>query len=372
LVSGKTTSKTYVVQRDLPGGRTRRVTVAGVNEKTLEEARRLAGDMLADMRRGLDPKAKKETLTLRGVLAAYRAAHSHRLRPQSDYSYRSATDRYLSDWLDRPLPEITRDMVEARHKRIAAEIASRPRRPSSGHAMANSTMRGLRLLWNFAADRNPALGPNPVRLKKLWFTVPRRSRHVRADELPKFYEAIARLENHVQRDYLLLLLFTGLRRREAARLRWEDVDLGERVIRVPEASTKARRKLDLPMTAPVHAMLVARRALGDAKFVFPANSKTGHLAEPKFALRQIEKACGVAVSVHDLRRTYITVAESCDVPTLALKALVNHALRSDVTAGYVQMHVERLRPPAERVAEKLRELCGIAGPSGENVAKLRG
>ena len=43
----------------------------------------------------------------------------------------------------------------------------------------------------------------------------------------------------------------------------------------------------------------------------------------------------------------------------ALKALVNHSLNGDVTAGYVQHSVERLRVPAQRVADELRRLCRI-------------
>ena len=46
---------------------------------------------------------------------------------------------------------------------------------------------------------------------------------------------------------------------------------------------------------------------------------------------------------------------------MALKALVNHSLGSDVTEGYVQMNAERLREPAQRVADKLKKLCGIRG-----------
>ena len=57
---------------------------------------------------------------------------------------------------------------------------------------------------------------------------------------------------------------------------------------------------------------------------------------------------------------------------MALKALVNHGLgMKDVTEGYVQMSTERLRVPAQRVCDKLKELCGITTPAGENVAQLK-
>jgi len=410
LCSGKTHAKTYVVQRDLPNGRTRRATIAGANEISLDKARTEAAELVAAMRKGIDPKAaRQKALTLAGALDAYREARAHLLRPRTELHYRATVERHLKDWLDLPLAEITRDMAEKRHREIAEAVeaahraaaaehakrhearakrvaksypeaaarhrakaaAAAGRAPASGHVAANNSMRILRMLWNFAADRDPTLGPNPVRDRKLWFKVPRRERHVPDDELPKFYKAVLALENQVQRDYLLLLLFTGLRRREAAQLRWTDVDLPKRVLRIPAAVAKADRKLDLPLTDVVHDILVARRALGDGKFVFPGNSKSGHIEEPKFALAQVAAACGVTVSVHDLRRTFLTVAESAEISPLALKALVNHSLGSDVTSGYIMMKVDRLREPAQKVADKMKALCGIAQLAGGNVAKLR-
>jgi integrase len=122
----------------------------------------------------------------------------------------------------------------------------------------------------------------------------------------------------------------------------------------------------------VRDLLVARRALGDAGWVFPAASKSGHIEEPHHPLDAVRDATGIDVSAHDLRRTFVTVAESTDLSMIALKALVNHALGRDVTEGYVQISVDRLREPAQRVAARLMELCRIAPPEGANVARLRG
>lgn len=409
LCSGTTNSRTYVVQRDLPGGKTRRVTIAPTNVIELGEARRRAELALADLYKGVDPKvARREGTTLRGALDDYLAARKD-LRAKSVRDYRLSIERYLSAWLDLPLREITREMVETRHRAITAEVEARhraaaaasagryraravqadtrgwpdaaarhraaaaattERKPPSGHATANGTMRALRVLWNFASDRVPDLPVSPVALRRQWFPVHRRERLVRADELPAFYAAVRALPNDVARDYLLLLLFTGLRREEAASLRWDNIDLAERVVRLPAARMKGGRRLDLPMTDVVRSMLIARRALGEDKFVFPSNSKAGHIAEPKFPLEQVREATGIHVSAHDLRRTFITAAESADISPLALKALVNHSLGSDVTSGYIMMTPERLREPAQRVCDRIKALCGIAPVEGANVAKL--
>ena len=67
----------------------------------------------------------------------------------------------------------------------------------------------------------------------------KRQRVVRPQEMPRFYHGLLNLPNPVARDCLRLLLFTGLRRREATSLRWEHVDFAPRIIRLPAANTKA-------------------------------------------------------------------------------------------------------------------------------------
>ena len=211
---------------------------------------------------------------------------------------------------------VTREMIEDKLKKIAKGVAMEGQ--YSGHATANGAMRCFRAIYNFAADRAPATNPlpqNPVKLKKVWLAVAPRTRSLSNGDVAKFYDSVCPLPNQVASDYLLLLLFTGLRRREAAGLRWEHVDLKDRVIRLPSSSTKAKRPLDLPMSDFVCDLLVARRALGSAAgWVFPAPSKSGHIEEPKFHLRQVHAACGIEVSCHDLRRTFVTVADLRHLP----------------------------------------------------------
>src|SRR5262249_56278909 len=139
-----------------------------------------------------------------------------------------------------------------------------------------AAMRAFKALWNHAADRDPTMPQNPVRrLKRQWFNIKPRERYVRAAELPRFYAAVCDLPNPVARDYLLLLLFTGMRRSEAAGLRWDDVDLPHRIIRVPAAKTKSGKKLDLPMSDFVFGLFMERQRLRRVRFVLPSSCKIG-------------------------------------------------------------------------------------------------
>jgi integrase len=365
LASGKTNVKSFIAQRDLPNGKTRRITIAAVVEMTLTKAREHAAAILVDMRRGIDPKAaRRGVATLKQTLDTYLAACKD-LRPSTVRSYRRAVEDYLKDWADLPLRDISADMVEACHHRIGAQI---------GEATANNVMRTFRALHNFAAERIADLPPNPVerRLRRQWFAVAARTRMVRFEQLPAFYRAVSELPSPVARDYLLLLLFTGLRRSEVASLTWTDIDLVGRLIRIPGSRTKSGRKLDLPMSSLVHDLLVARRSQSRSNYVFDADSKSGHLEEPKFALAMVAEASGIAISCHDLRRTFATVAEHSEVSPLALKAMLNHSVgKGDVTQQYIQLSAEQLRGPVQKVCNKLMELCAMLSAVGGKVAKIR-
>jgi integrase len=169
------------------------------------------------------------------------------------------------------------------------------------------------------------------------------------------------------------MLHTGMRRGEAAALRWADVDLVQKIIRVPAETTKAKRRLEFPMSTFVYDLLVARRAIGSVgDFIFPGPGATKHITSALNALAIVDEETDIRVSAHDLRRTFASVAESVDISWLVMKALLNHATGNDVTSGYVQMSIERLREPVQRVADKLLALCDVAPVAAKNVRKLKG
>jgi integrase len=263
-------------------------------------------------------------------------------------------------------------MVENRHRELAAATKREDLARRDGTSTANGAMRTLKILYNFSAERCADMPPNPVkRLRRQWYPEPRRRGKVRPEQMPAFYAAVQALENHVSRDYILFLLFTGMRRTEAATLKWDDVDLPKKVIRLPDMSTKTGQKFDLPMSDVVGDLLVARRALGNAGgFVFPGAGRTGHISDP--GLGHVTAACGVKVSPHDLRRTFESTAESLDLSVYALKALINHSTPTDVTGRYIVHEIERLRQAAQRVADEIKAMAAIQPVAAPNVERLRG
>jgi integrase len=158
------------------------------------------------------------------------------------------------------------------------------------------------------------------------------------------------------RDFLLVALFTGMRRSEIAQLKWENLELIGGTLHLPK--TKNGDPLDLPLSPFIRKVIADRRELvGQSEWVFPGAGASGHMVESKTILRRVVGASGVKFTLHDLRRTFITIAESLDIPAYALKRLLNHRADTDVTGGYIVINPERLRQPVERVAAKILELA---------------
>ncbi len=123
--------------------------------------------------------------------------------------------------------------------------------------------------------------------------------------------------------------------------------------------TKNRDSHTLPMSDFIYDIFMRRRKTTQGEFVFPAKSNTGYLQEPRKALLNVIKLSGIEFTTHDLRRTFITTAESLDISAYALKRLLNHKMNNDVTSGYLIIDVERLRKPMQQVTDYLLRCMGV-------------
>ncbi|MGA7180900.1 MAG: integrase arm-type DNA-binding domain-containing protein [Thiobacillaceae bacterium] len=368
-------SKSFVVEKRIDR-KVKRMTLGRYPELTPEQARREAHKLLGKIATGINPIAEKLRAQFEGMLLeeAFRdfLATRKSLKPHTVYDYRRLINVAFADWQARPITSITKDMVAKRHTRLGEQ---------RGEAYANLAMRFLRSLFNFAMvqyeapDGASILRENPIaRLTqtRAWYQVGRRQSVIKPHQLAAWFDAVMALKSSsgskaaaTIADYLLLLLFTGLRRGEAARLSWEQVDLKQRTLVILD--TKNREPLTLPLSDFLAELLAARKVGSDGEYVFPSEGRTGYLMEPRKQMHHVMVQSGVEFTLHDLRRTFITVAESLDISGYGLKRLVNHKMSNDVTAGYIISVVERLREPMQRITTYLLKAAGRL-PSAEVVS----
>ena len=142
---------------------------------------------------------------------------------------------------------------------------------------------------------------------------------------------------------------------EGVNLQWSDVDFIKRTLTITE--TKSGESLTLPLSDALHISLTRRAVLYESSYVFPG-STGGKIIEPRKQLAKVNKWSEVSFTLHDLRRTFITIAESLELSQYAIKHLVNHKTPNDVTAGYIVMDPERLRPPMEKITQSILLAAG--------------
>jgi integrase len=225
--------KSYIVQSRV-NGRTVRPALGRHGKLTAELARQLARKKLGELAQGVDVNQKKAERKVKAVTVGEvweRYKGSKNLRPKTLEGYEYVFKLSLSDWSNKPMNSINKDMIEVKYKMIASTIGPRSKE-GGAKGLANATMRLFRSLWNFAADvyedsqGTSVFGSNPVqRLKGQWHKLPRRKGHVPKHRLADFLNAVDAIPNEVIRDYVRILLFTGLRKTEAASLRWVDLEL---------------------------------------------------------------------------------------------------------------------------------------------------
>jgi integrase len=361
------TTRAYFVEKRV-SGKTVRYTIGKHGEFTADQARRAAQKLLNSMAGGANPVDEKRCAKVRGVtlIEAFTDFLESRksLKPRTLYDYGRCMAVAFNDWQGKPLLEISRDMVQRRHHDLGEE---------RGEAYANLSMRFLRALFNFAIGQyddskgQALIRENPVKRlsqARTWYRVARRRTLIKPHELAPWFRAVRDLENNhtsqtreTVRDYLLLLLFTGLRRQEAAMLPWANVDLGARTLTVTD--TKNHEDHTLPLPDFLFELLQRRREETTGAYVFPGDGVGGYIVEPRKQMQRVIRESGVSFTLHDLRRTFITIAEGLDIPGYALKRLLNHKAANDVTAGYIVADAERLRGPMQKIADYIQACVGL-------------
>ena len=249
-------SKTFFVERRV-NDKTRRVTIRRYGVFTCEQARKEALRLLGAMAMGSDPNAEKVRPMVRGVTLEESFEESPRFRDLAERTvciYARAMKIAFVDWLPRPMVDIHGEMVLKRFKELTNK---------RGPGYANLAMRCLRSVRNFARGRytdvtgRSLISVSPVgRLSetRVWNKLRRRQTVIKRHQLAEWDAAVIGLRSdkwpekaEVVRDYLLFLLFTGLKRQEAAGIKWSNVDFWERTFKISD--TKNREPLTLPMSS---------------------------------------------------------------------------------------------------------------------------
>lgn len=353
-------------------GRMRRDTLGKFPDLTVAEARAKALEYKAKIARGENPvierdnerNALREEKTLAQLIDDYMNLHAkpHKKSWRED---EGLITRYLpSSWKSRRLSEFSHDEIVRLHQTIGGE---------NGQYAANHFVRLLRAMFNRAKLWRMLTGDNPA-IGVKFFREEKRDRFLAADELKRLNQALLDEPDWRWRAFFPLSLLLGTRRSELIAARWADFDLKQRIWRIPD--TKAGRPHLLPLPKAAVQILNRLPSHNKSEWVFPGESKSGHIVEPAKAWQRIrergeldgdEDDPKTAVRLHDLRRTLGSWLAASGYSLPLIGRALNHSNVS-TTAIYARLNLDPVR---EALEQNARLMIAVFSKGQNGSSRLR-
>ena len=320
----------YYFQAQIDGKRIRKV-IASSDDITIQEARKIAHIRYVEFLKGDGHKKKPVAGKLFfDVAEAWLTHHAkyHRKRYEED---RGRLERYVYPEIGKlRLDEITQPIVQRVHSKISAKYP----------VLANRILAIIRTIYCKAIHRGEAKH-NPASLVRFNREEPRH-RYLSKDEASRLFAAIERHDNVYARALFQMYLLTGCRRNELLNLTWQDVDLREGNIVIPESRAKNGRAHKIPLDA--YALEILQSLPRIKEKVFPINYLPHWNAIRKSA--NLED-----LHLHDLRRTVGSWLAQDGASTSTIAALLNHKSEKTTFKYYIQQHEAVLRTATEKISE---------------------
>ena len=364
-------SKSFV-HRYRVAGKTRKDTLgpaAGEGAITLAAAR----EAVARARRQLDegvevprPVSPTSGDSVANQVAQFMAKHhAVRSRPGTIVATElSFNNSVLPAWGRRAVTDIRRrDVIEL------VEAAASERGP----AAAKAVLQALSKFFGWLMVRDVVAASPTVGVSAVLPPRPKpRQRTLSDDELVALLKA-ARADNPFDRVIWVLAL-TGVRRNEAAQMRWNELDFETRTWVIPAERSKNHRPHTVQMPAQAWAIVEAQPRLVDCDFVFSVDG-VRPINNWDRVKKRLSKAAGLVENswrVHDIRRSVACNLQRLGVRTEVIeRALAHHSGHFAGIVGTYQVSPleNEVRVALQRWADHVEDL--VSGRKPETVVRLR-
>jgi integrase len=336
---------------------------------TLADARTAARIILADPETAFAEREKAPPDSFEVVAGQFLERYVKRHQPRTwDQTEGRIRTKLVPAWSGRPIHSITRrDVLDV----LDGEVdAGRER-------TANKMLQLIAQLFGWAIERgiiedNPTAGiRRPGREES-------RDRVLSVDEVAAVWHACDGLSWPFG-AVVRLLIVTGQRRDEVARMAWPDLDLDldldHRLWTLPRELTKADRVHEVPLSDLALEIIEGLPRVGTGPLVFPANRRGSSNPVSGFSKikRRLDELSGVeSWRLHDLRRTAASGMARLGHPPHVVGAVLNHAPAS--TQGITAIYVRHRFTEEKRAALHAwgREVERVIGRGESTVVALRG
>lgn len=347
-------AKTYQAQYR-KGGRTRRVSVGRHGKITVDEARKLAKEVMGQVAKGENPaediSQHRKAPTIAALCERFFQSHVlERCKPSTQKEYRRAIDLFINPALGRfKVVDVERkDIAELHHK-----FRNKPYQANRTLGVL-SKMFNLAEIWGLRPD-----GSNPCRHVPKYREV-KRQRYLSNAELQRLGHTLSEVESEGSETPFIvaafrLLILTGCRLGEIQTLKWDYITPDG--MELPDTKTGARR---IPLPAAARAVLSALPQMPNNPYVIAGKVEGKHATDLQHPWRRIRDRAGLSnVRIHDLRHTYASNAVSSGMPIQMVGRLLGHT-QIQTTMRYAHLADDPVRQAAEENAARLNDVLGMA------------
>lgn len=206
------------------------------------------------------------------------------------------------------------------------------------------------------------IGTNPAKLLKCRQERNQRGRVLRSEEHEAFFSALNTLPEQVGL-LIVLMLLTGMRVGEARRARWSQLDRTNLLLCLPDSKSGKPRRI--PLSDEALALIERLRSRRKNDWLFPG-SGDGPMSAPSKQFRKLVTQAGTAgLWLHDMRRSFSTVACQTGTGMACLSKILGHSHIS-VTERYVVTHDTAMQTAVSNVGRHFRHLLdGMVGSGQE-------
>ena len=188
-----------------------------------------------------------------------------------------------------------------------------------------------------------------------------REMRLEAKDMPAFMKGLDACSKSM-RLLFLSSLYTGRRMGEVQAMCWDDLDLETGVWKIPKTKSGKKQEAMMP-TALIEQLIERQHKTNDPTWVFPSQSKTGHVQEIKKAWALVRNVSGMhELQARDLRRTLASWAQDVNVPIAAVQAQLGHADISTTAKHYTTISRDVKRAVLELTVGSMMKAAKLPRP----------
>lgn len=342
-------SKTFYVYRRV-AGKPKHIRLGRFPELSCKAARLAAAKVNSDIAEG----AYKASCRLKWseLFEAYIEDSKSRIQHWNDAVILNRT--HLPEWQDERVNSINRERIVAAHAKLGKE------KPTT----ANRLLSMISCVFRFGLDHGQleALSSNPASgIRK--FPEKARKRFLSPEELERWFEQVYELKSPTFRDFFLMLLFTGHRSGKVRSMRWEDLNLDQKLWRIEK--NKNGEEISVHLSPQALEILQSRDQ--SSEWVFPSKtSRSGHIEEPKKIWHDLCEWAEIDdFKLHDLRHTMASWQAINGVSLPVIGASLGHKSVAS-TSRYAHLTLEPVRESVDAAVAAMEAVR--SGPESPSVA----